>query len=154
MVGGRIQFSFRIKTDGTVKWVYPHASTIGDRQTETCLLGVAEGTRFERPQGGEAEFNWPLAFDPPDDVRPPFNWDAERAAEIILEHGGEVLDACGAGPFLVTAYVRPGGEVMAVGASTVEQTSAANLDCVTSAIGEWPMPDPGSYPAKITFELR
>ncbi len=154
MVGGRIQFSFRIKTDGSVLWVYPHASTIGDRETETCLLSVAEGTRFERPHGGEAEFDWPLAFDPPDDVRPPFNWDAERATDVIVEHGPAVLESCGSGPYLVTAYVSPGGEVMAAGASTVDQTAAGDLDCVATAIGEWTMPDPGSYPAKITFELR
>jgi hypothetical protein len=154
MVGGSIQFSFRIQTDGTVKWVYPRASTIGDRQTEACLLGVAGSTRFDRPQGGEAEFSWPLAFDPPEDVRPPLTWEAERATETINEHSSNVRSACGRGPFLVTAYVRPGGEVMAVGASTTDQTSADNLDCVTTAVAGWMLPDPGSYPAKITFEIR
>jgi len=154
MVGGRIQFSFRIKVDGSVNWVYPHASTIGDRETESCLLNVAQGTRFERPRGGEAEFSWPLAFDPPDDVRPPFGWDAERATDAIEEHRQNVVSACGRGPFLVTAYVRPGGEVLAAGASTTEQTAASNLDCVTTAVSGWTLPDPGSYPAKVTFEIR
>lgn len=155
MLGGSIQFSFRIATDGSVRWVYPRASTVGDRHTERCLLDVAGGIRFPQPHGGEAEFNWPLAFDPPEDVRPPFNWDAERVADLIEEHGDEVVSGCGhSASFIVTAYVAPGGEVLAVGASSTDQEASGALDCVTDAIKAWGMPDPGSYPAKVTFELR
>lgn len=153
VVGGRIRFSFRLKTDGTVKWVFPQASTIGDRQTEACLVDVAQRTRFERPRGGEAEFTWPLAFDAPDDIRPPVNWEPTRAEDAVAAHGAEVRSSCGRGPFIVTAYVNPGGEVKAAGVSTTEQTSAEGLDCVATAVAGWTMPDPGSYLAKVTFEL-
>lgn len=153
VVGGRIRFSFRIKTDGTVKWVFPHASTIGDRPTEACLIDVAQRTRFERPRGGEAEFSWPLAFDPPDDIRPPVGWEATRVEDTVAAHRAAVRSNCGRGPFMVTAYVSPGGEVKAAGVSTTEQTSAERLECVANAVTTWTLPDPGSYLAKVTFEL-
>ncbi len=43
--------------------------------------------------------------------------------------------------------------MLAVGASTSQQENAVNLDCVASAVSQWTMPDPGSYPAKVTFSL-
>src|SRR5690606_38221140 len=57
-LAGDIRMAFRISTEGTVLWVYPASSSIGDRETEQCVLGVARETRFPRPHGGEAEFAW------------------------------------------------------------------------------------------------
>lgn len=155
MLGGRIQLSFRVATDGSVRWVYARASTVGDRETERCLLDVAGSTRFSEPQGGEAEFNWPLALDPPEDVRPPFNWETDRIAEVLDANGGEVLSSCRPGAsFIVTVYVAPGGAILTAGASTVDQQAADAIDCIVDAVKLWEMPDPGSYPAKVTFELN
>ncbi len=147
VLGGHIELAFRIKTDGTVRWVYPRASTIGDRATERCLVEQAAGIRFSRPQGGEAEFAYPLELDPPEDVRPPSNWDATR----VEEHVQSV--SCGRGSYSVTMYIAPGGSVIAAGAAAGEQDSADNLDCVVDEVSGWDMPDPGSYPAKVTFAI-
>lgn len=159
LVGGHFQMSFRVGRDGGVEWVFPRRSTVGDRETERCLLDVARRTRFRQPRGGDAaEFNWSLDFDPPDDVRPPFNWDAERAGNTLVELGPEVLSQCRPGGvrarYLVTAYVAPGGNVMAAGAAADAPEAAESLECVSQAIREWELPDPGSYPAKITFVLE
>lgn len=151
LLGGHIEMAFRIHRDGTVRWVYPRASTIGDRETERCLLDTAASIHFSRPAGGEAEFAYPLDLDPPEDVRPPLVWDATQVASQVESNAGSIA-SCGRG-FSVTAYVDRGGRVMAVGASTSDPDNAANLDCVASAVREWTMPDPGSYPAKVTFSL-
>ncbi|MCB9611462.1 MAG: AgmX/PglI C-terminal domain-containing protein [Sandaracinus sp.] len=152
VLGGRIVLSFRIRTDGSVLWVFPRESTIGDRATERCMLDVAASTQFSRPQGGEAEFTYPLEVDPPEDVRPPTFWDSSRVMTNVERVRGEIVD-CGNGPFHVTAYVAPGGRVIAAGASTSEQTQSDALDCVAEAVSGWSMPDPGSYPAKVSFDL-
>ena len=152
VLGGRIVMAFRIRTDGSVLWVYPRESNIGDRETERCMLEVAASTRFSRPQGGEAEFSYPLEVDPPDDVRPATFWDASRVSTHVDRVRGEIVD-CGPGPFRVTVYVAPGGRVIAAGASTTEQTQGDSLDCVADAVRGWAMPDPGSYPAKVSFDL-
>ena len=65
VLGGRILMAFRIRTDGSVLWVYPKESSVGDRETERCILDIAARIRFRRPRGGEAEFEYPLELDTP-----------------------------------------------------------------------------------------
>ena len=159
LVGGHFRMAFRVGNDGSVEWVFPRRSTVGDRDTERCLLDVARRTRFREPRGGDAaEFEWSLDFDPPEDVRPPFNWDAANAGDTLAEHGREVLSQCRPrgvrARYLVTAYVAPGGTVMAAGAAADAAEAADSLDCVSDAVRAWELPDPGSYPAKITFVLE
>ena len=150
VLGGHFEMAFRIARDGTVLWVYPRASTIGDREAERCLLDVAATIRFSEPQGGEAEFAYPIDLDPPEDVRPPTFWDHSRVADSVQRQASRM--SCG-GHYSVTVYIEPGGDVVSAGVSSREQVSAEQLDCVSEAVVGWTMPNPGSYPAKVTFEL-
>lgn len=151
-LAGDIRMAFRIHTDGSVAWVYPAESSIGDRQAEQCVLEVARATRFPRPHGGEAEFAWGFGFDAPDDVRPPLNWAAEALGDR-LEDVGAVARECSAGGE-ITAYIEPGGRVLAAGGSVTSIDAEAGLDCILEQVRSWEMPDPGSYPAKVTFAVR
>lgn len=154
-LGGNIRLSFRIHTDGTVSWVFPLETDIGDRQAEQCVLGVAQSTRFPRPRGGEAEFNWGFGFDPAEDVRPPLSWAADALGDRASDVSG-LARSCHAtgGGFSVTAYVEPGGTVLAAGGSMPSAEAEGPLDCILEGVREWTLPDPGSYAAKITFEVR
>jgi hypothetical protein len=158
VLGGRFEMAFRIHTDGSVRWVYPSDSTIGDRETERCLLHVASGIRFHRPRGGEAEFSYPLSLDTAEDVRPPLNWDEARVSGALNEGGPGLLSSCrpagSRATYRITAYIMPGGRVQAAGAATDDAEAVDSLDCVAQAVRGWSMPDPGSYPAKVHFELR
>ena len=70
------------------------------------------------------------------------------------------------GPLHVTAYVEPGGTVVSAGVASGAQaeavqgadappdTSEGVLDCVAGQVKGWELPDPGSYPGKVTFDLR
>lgn len=151
-LAGDIRMAFRIHTDGTVAWVYPAESSIGDRQAEQCVLEIARSTRFPRPQGGEAEFAWGFGFDAPDDVRPPLNWAAD-ALGARLDAAGALARECRAGGE-ITAYIEPGGRVLAAGGSVASLDDEAGLDCILEQVRGWDMPDPGSYPAKVTFAVR
>lgn len=153
-LGGDIRLSFRIRTDGTVAWVFPSASSIGHRDVERCIVERARGVRFPRPRGGEAEFTWGFGYDHPADVRSPVPWDATRVANVLASEGATLVQRCnGRRGFRVTAYVQSGGRVMAVGAAAHDPDSAEQLDCIAAGVRGWTMPDPGSYPAKVTFDL-
>jgi hypothetical protein len=169
LVGGEVRFVFRVGPSGEVRWVYPVVSTVGDVETERCLLDVARRARFPKPHGGEAEFSWSLGVDPMDDVRPPVPWEGDQAAPLVAEHRDAVLQDCIDGAptaYRVTAYVAQGGTVRRVGvAARVEADPSVGVGeprvateraraCVAERIREWAFPDPGSYPAKITFDLR
>lgn len=149
---GDITLSFRIHTDGTVAWVYPSRSTIGDHETESCILGVARSAHFSRPTGGEAEFSWGFGIDAASDVRLPISWTADHVTEAIEANRASVA-SCGRTGFQLTAYVAPGGAVMAVGGTCPDADALTALDCVVTAVRGWTMPNPGSYPAKVSFSL-
>lgn len=152
-LAGDIRLAFRIHTDGTVAWVYPVETSVGDRQAERCVLDVARGTRFRRPSGGEAEFTWGFGFDAPDDVRPPLNWVADALGDRLRDVA-EVARACSASGYSVTAYIEPGGRVLAAGGSAPSADAEPALDCILERVRAWSMPDPGSYAAKVTFPVQ
>ena len=151
-LGGDIRLSFRIHTDGSVAWVFPTESNIGDRESEQCVIGVAQGTRFPRPRGGEAEFAWGFGFDA--DVRNPLSWDA-TALGTRADEVRRLARRCHAsgGGYSVTAYIEPGGEVLAAGGTMPDHESDDALDCLLEGVRAMSMPDPGSYAAKIRFEV-
>jgi len=158
VLGGSFVMSFRVHADGSVRWVFPSESTVGDRETERCLLHVASGIHFHAPHGGEAEFTYPLSLDTADDVRPPLNWDEARVSDALSTGGSGLLSSCrpagSRAAYRVTAYVMPGGTVEAAGAATDDAEAIDSLDCVAQAVRGWSMPDPGSYPAKVHFEIH
>lgn len=152
-LAGDIRLAFRIRTDGTVAWVYPAETSIGDREAERCVLDVARGTRFRRPSGGEAEFSWGFGFDAPDDVRPPLNWGADVLGDRLRD-AAAVARACSASGSSITVYIEPGGRVLSAGGSVSSPEAEAALDCILEQVRGWTMPDPGSYAAKVTFPVQ
>lgn len=152
-LGGEIRMAFRVHTDGTVLWVYPAESSLGDRDVESCILGVAQRAHFPHPHGGEAEFSWGFALDPPSDVRAPVSLAAGGVDEMIESQESNVRTQCGQGPYHVTAYVQPGGAVLAAGVATDSTDASGHLDCVATAVRGWTFPDPGSYAGKVSFTL-
>lgn len=154
VLGGRIELAFRVRTDGAVSFVVVQSSSLGDETTEQCVLTLAARQRFQRPRGGEVELVWPFEFSPPEDVRPPVDWGSERVGVVVAENREALWDACSLGNVSldVTAYVKPGGQVLAVGFGGVPE--GVDVSCLSVQIRGWTFPDPGSYAAKVTFELR
>lgn len=153
-LGGDIRLAFRIHVDGSVAWVYPSQSSIGHRAVERCIVERARGVRFPRPRGGEAEFTWGFGYDAPSDVRAPLSWDATRLSGLLATSAAPLVGQCGGQRgYRVTAYVQTGGAVIAVGVAATDNDTAAQLDCIAQGVATWRMPDPGSYPAKVTFDL-
>lgn len=153
-VSGKLEFTFEVAVDGTVKNVYPSESTFGDRETERCMTDVARGTRFPAPHGGEADFSWSLDVPLDSSIREPVAWTSDNASQVIAQGGPSVLSSCEGGAYAITAYVDPEGHVVAAGAATENVSDATKLDCVAQQISSWAFPSPGSYPAKIAFDLR
>lgn len=155
-LGGRIQFAFRVGTDGSVASVRPTESTIGHRDVERCLVEVAAATRFPQPHGGEAELTWPLELDPPDGVSHPEDLDPSVMASVVERHGGDIIEECEAPrstAFQVTVYIARNGRVLSVGGITSDPAAEESLDCVLSAVRRWRLRQRDRM-AKVTFELR
>jgi hypothetical protein len=153
-LAGHMKFYFRVGLDGRVEWVHPRGSSIGHRATELCLLEVATKTRFPEPKGGgPAEFVWGFEIEG-GTVRAPVAWDAARVEkQVAAQRSGLERCALDGAAYQVTLYVGPGGQVLGAGAAADSQPAAEKIDCVVEALRSWKLPDPGSYPAKVSFRL-
>ena len=158
LLSGDIEFAYRVGVDGNVRYVHLSQSTLGDRETERCLLRVAEGASFPAPRGGEAEFSFPLSMDLPEDVRPPVEWSPSRIAPAVAERGSELLSSCrpsgSRAAYRVTMYIARPGRVLAAGVTSDDATLEETYDCVVEQVSSWEVPTPGSYPARVSFEVR
>jgi hypothetical protein len=157
-LAGDVKFFVRVTQDGRTKWAYLEDSTLGDRDTEKCMLQVITSAHWPQPDGGEAEVQKAMTFDPAD-ARPPTSWFSDKVASVLSKQGDDALKCKQGvrGVFKVTAYVEPAkkkqGKVLAVGVAPPNKDADAMADCIADAVKEWRMPSPGTWAAKVTFTL-
>jgi hypothetical protein len=157
-LGGDLSFFLRVGADGRAKYAYLEDSSLGDRETERCMLHVISRAVWPAPNGGEAEVRKKVGFDPPGDVRAPASWSSDRVA-ATLGKSGDKAEACkrgASGTFRVTAYVEPdgnNGRAHAVGVAVPNKDGDDKADCIVEAVKSMKMPSPGSYAAKVSFTL-
>ena len=173
-LSGDVKFFLRIGMDGHVRWAYLEDSTMGDRDTEKCVLGVLKDAQWPRPEEGEAEVRNGMGFDS-GEARAPSDWPSDRIAGVLASQADGALKCKGSvkGTFKVTAYIGAGappddkpkkhgkhpkehgkeGHVEAVGVAPPSKDGEDKIDCIVEAVKEWHMPSPGSYAAKVSFNL-
>ncbi len=152
-LGGEVRFVVRVAKDGSARWAYLKDSTLGDRETEVCMLGVLKGTSWPRPQGGEGLAENSFTFDPGTEERPPVAWSpeqlgpAQRKARSAL---AQCKKQAGTRSLKATMYVETDGKASAVGVASGDEKGAAAVDCVVSALRGLKFPSPGSYASKVS----
>jgi hypothetical protein len=155
-MGGGVSFYVKVDTSGSASHAHLEQSTLGDRDTEKCMLSALRSKSWPKPVGGEAGYaRKSFDFDPPNDVRPPTEWPSDRAGEAVGELSKK-LDECKngvGGKFTATLYVATDGSVLAAGVTPPDETGESSVDCLVGVLKEAKLPSPGSWPAKISFEL-
>ncbi len=157
-LAGDVKIFLRISEQGRVKYAYLEESTLGDRDTERCMLTALEAQAWPAPEGGEAEVRKGLGFDAPGDVRAPTSWPSDKIVQALGKAEDE-LHKCRhgvSGTFKATVYVEPDGKhgkVHAVGVTPPNKDGSDKVDCMVRALKSMKVPSPGSYAAKVTFSL-
>jgi hypothetical protein len=157
-IGGHVKFALRIALDGTAKWAYLAESTLGDRDTERCMLSIAKSARWPQPQEGEGQAQRAFDFDPSPDVRDAVPWGADRIAKSLAGARGK-LGHCATsnrapGKYHATVYVHTNGSALSAGvAPPDERGEAAAVDCMVDVLKGLKFPSPGSWPAKVMFDV-
>ena len=157
-LSGRVKFFMRVGEDGKTKWTYIEESTLGDFDTEKCMLDILEAANWPKPIGGDAQVQRDLTFDP-GEARQPADWPADKVAATLGKHKKDIdkcLEPAANAKFNVTAYVEPHGKegrVVAVGVATSSKEGAPQVKCIVDALKPVKMPSPGGYPAKVSFGL-
>lgn len=155
MLAGHVRFFVRIDQEGRARWAYLSESTLGDRDTERCMLGIVKAASWPLPIDGEGQASSSFDFDASPDVRPPVSWGSERVASALPKLRSKV-SACAPSPgsYRVTAYVSEEGHVLSAGISPPDENGEAASDCIVEAVKKLDLGSPGSWPAKVSFELR
>jgi hypothetical protein len=156
-LSGEVRLVVRIGESGSAKWAYVKESTLGDRQTEDCMLGVLKSASWPKPVGGEGQAEKGLSFDPGGDERPPVAWTPDRLGGALAKAKG-ALASCrsgaGAGPMTATLYVGTDGKAQAVGVSGSDEKAEKAVGCVVSTLQGTTFTSPGSWPAKVTVPIE
>jgi hypothetical protein len=154
-VSGTARVVIHVDTSGSVVKSFLKKSTLGDRATEDCMLGVLRAQSWPGAIGGkvgiaENQFD----FDPPSGVRPPVAWseaDAGKnlgAAKSVL---AECQAAAKAAPLTATVIVETDGSIASVGVSGEDEFSEKAARCVKDGLASVKLNSPGSFAAKLTF---
>ncbi len=153
-VGGEMTFFFEVGTDGVPTKVLLERSQLGHWQMESCILRVARGLRFVKPEGGKAEVRYTMTL--ANDGTDAKDWDASRARPT-LKRRRRALRACRKGGkprrFTLTFYVLPGGAVKTVGVVSPEPLPPGFAACVARVVTALTFPDPLGSVARATYSF-
>jgi hypothetical protein len=154
-LSGHIHFMIRIAANGSTRWVHLVDTTVGDRSTEKCMLDQVRTMQWPPPEQGEGQVEKAFDFDVAPGVRDAVAWEADRVSKPIKSaHSKLARCAQGSrGKYKMTAYVGSGGTVLAAGVAPPDERSDANVECLVEVVKGLKLSDPGSWPAKVSFEL-
>ena len=154
-LSGEVKFFLRIGEDGKARWGFLEHSTLGDRETEKCMLRAMTDSSWPLPRGGDAEVRKEIAFDI-GDARAPIGWHPDKVVSA-LPKVREAAQKCGKfGQLDATMYVVAdgnGGKAEAAGVAGGGKEGEAAADCVSEVLRTAKWPSPGSWSAKVSFKL-
>lgn len=153
-LGGETRFKVLVDAAGAAKAAYMTESTLGDRETEACMLDVLRAASWPKPEGGKEGYaESGLVFDPSDEEREPIAWAPEQLGDGYASAKDAVAkckDDAGTGSVKATLYVDVDGKAKAVGLSFADEKGEQAASCIVSALRAVKFPSPGSYAAKAS----
>jgi hypothetical protein len=157
-LGGHVKIHWDINKEGTVtKVVLSSETDLGAWPIEKCLLDVARAASFDKPIGGDADFDLPLDFEAKGST---LHWDEDQSSKAIGPKQLAKIDACGKTEghpkdVTITVYVGPHGRAQSVGFSS-DRTELKEkwADCAEKAALAWKLPDPKGMIAKAAIRYR
>lgn len=157
-LAGEIAFKIRVTSEGKARWVFVKDSSLGDHETEACMVRALEGVSWPKPVDGEegiAENSF--AFEPGSDERMPIAWSPEQLGPKFRDAKGK-LSQCradaGTGPLKATLYVDTEGKAGSVGVSASDEKGKGAVACVVETLSGITFPSPGSYASKVSVTIE
>jgi putative hemolysin len=152
-LGGDFKMKLRIDRKGSARWVYLSSSTLGDRDTEKCLLDLARAKTWPKPLGGEGIAEKEYSIDPPTEA---VAVDPKRETAPVNRVRQDTAKCRKGvdGSFMATVYVKADGVVDAAGLSVPSEKGEDVADCMIDAIRKVRFRSVVTKPQKVSFEIR
>lgn len=155
-IGGSVDFAIKVDESGHLSDAHLRSSTLGDRETEQCMLGVLRSKTWPKPVGGKSGLaEKSFDFDPPDDGRPATDWTSDRVDKTLKKIASKVRKCKSDvnGDFSATVYVDTDGKALSVGMAPPNAQGESAISCLVGVLKSAKYPSPGSWPAKVSFTL-
>ncbi|MFC1641394.1 AgmX/PglI C-terminal domain-containing protein [Myxococcota bacterium] len=155
-IGGDVGFALEVDRSGSLTNAYLEHSTLGDRDTERCMLNVLKQERWPKPIGGDKGLaRKSFSFEPPKDVRPPVDWPSDHIERSLAKLSGDLAECTSAdlGSFTATLYVDTSGKAISAGIAPPSAQAEQAADCLLGVLMAARYPSPGSWAAKVSFQL-
>lgn len=153
-LAGSVGFLVKVNRRGKAEVAHAESSTLGDFETEQCMLETLEASAWPKPVGGLIGLaRTSIAFDAPSDVRPPVEWSYDEVRDKVEDRRSDFI-ACGIeGEYTLTAYVATSGKVITAGIAHTDDQGADAAVCAIDTLKDITFDSPGSWAAKVTFSL-
>lgn len=151
-LGGTFKVTMRIAPDGTAHSVFLSESTLGDRDTESCILDQIRAKSWPEPLGGDgiAEHEFAVDAQEPaaaldsDDFRPAMRFIRRKVHPCLRRVRGR---------FVATLYISRSGQVRAAGIAPPSPEGEEQADCVAEALRKFNFGRQRSRLSKVTFAV-
>ena len=131
---GAVSLRVIVARDGAVRESVVEDSSLGDRETERCLAGLAAALRFPKPRGGEVQMVLPLSFMPAGARTGVVERDASLAEATAVRAAVEkACPAPGGTGYALTVYVGADGKALAAGFASSDVVDGTFADCAVTA---------------------
>ncbi|MBW2525575.1 MAG: hypothetical protein JRI23_15435 [Deltaproteobacteria bacterium] len=150
--GGHAHIAMRVKRDGRTRWAYLKDSTLGDRQTERCVLSLVRQATWPRPLSGEGLADSTFEVEP---RKEPNVLDSSRAGRGVVRarnHASSCRKGV-QGTFRATVYLDEKGRVLSAGVAPPSEEAESVADCVAESLEGLYFGFKGNPGAKATFDL-
>lgn len=155
-LGGQIAVQVRVGKQGKVEAVFAESSTLGDRETERCMLKALEDSDWPAPVGGLVGLAQnSFEFEMTGDVRAPVAIAEFDSGQALSEHRAALAECKGSvkDGFTATVYIDTDGTALAAGIAAPSAEAETKSDCLVGVLRRAKYPSPGSWPGKVTFSL-
>lgn len=153
-IAGELKLVVRLRRDGVAKWARIVDSTVGDSRVEACIMQASRAASWPSPDGREGEISRTFELAQLSARGEPSEWKPERVRGPLAG----VVSGCRLGQkrIRITAYVVPdgrSGRARAVGVSSADELSVAEVECVVAGTKRLSLPSPGSWTAKVSVQF-
>jgi hypothetical protein len=157
-LAGEVSFKVRVMRDGRARWVYVKDSTLGDRDTEACMVSALKSATWPEPiDGSDGLCENTFSFTPGSDERMPVDWSPEQLGPKFNDARPK-LSQCRSeartGPLKATLYIDTDGKLGGVGVSASDEKGDAAVQCVIDTLSGLKFPSPGSFASKVSFVIE
>jgi hypothetical protein len=152
-LGGSASVAMRIDATGQAHAAYMKHSTLGDRDTEKCILAEVEAAAWPSAVGGEGDAEHTFEVE---STVPVAEWKQKRlesARKTIFEKAAKCITPLRGHSWSATIYVRRDGGVAAAGVAPPNAAAESQSDCLVEVLRGFRFGWQRARVSKVTFTI-